>query len=679
MRQILSMIAILGIAAIVPPSVGPIESAAFAQKSGAVKEGRATSRIKRVFDARVATHLKTCPRRSEQALLNELDETIVILVKQVGLSQAKLDRIKPEFALDRAEQKKILDDQTAALSVARRHYTNIEFDCMPRWISAKVKQLRAKCELELAKAELAKLEGQLEYALDQLDKAISPTGTEDVKEAITSAALTVSNQRHYLNEARGHPIPKDCDKRKKDKPKENVGGIDDGGETIVLEGMSGPATELPDPESDTDYGVAQLEDIADRAAWLLGDWQFLGWERGTLLPTRLRFRLDSDGTLSATVHGLTQEMADKGYSEGMQILRGITDPRPSGGTWTFRADNAQIFSPKDPRRDPGQTFGQSEWYQAGVIFVDRASGELGGSTGFGNRLNFHRGELVRPDLTRQNALLRQIEREIERLIETGDRTESLAGLRDIARQLRDNPYSSEAREAATFLDLLLDRETLLDDPDYRQALLELEDGADPETVQRHLRAVATNMVQKAELFARPLAGNDYGGKLAAYLFLGTLNASRLRDDLANPRGAINQSNMSRMTQGLSTIKGLAGLARNPKEQNARSLMHGVRDLATVPAARAGLTNTLDFPGEVAASLLQQSVEGFGHISNAVKELRNAVAGDPSALRRIAGHARKVDATISSGGYGRAITDAVTNRIASRVPFLRSAFDMISGP
>lgn len=135
----------------------------------------------------------------------------------------------------------------------------------------------------------------------------------------------------------------------------------------------------------------------DPSRWLIGDWAYKGWNGGTI-GAGLRFEREVDGSISAHLIAVTPEMHKKGYRQGMPLLRGIKDTSHKlhpKARWSGSAMVGEIFSPRDPKRRSGDIYGRDHWKKGSVIFVNKKTGELGGATGFGNRLNWHRGKMIK--------------------------------------------------------------------------------------------------------------------------------------------------------------------------------------------------------------------------------------------------------------------------------------------
>ncbi|MEL6486302.1 MAG: hypothetical protein AAFQ13_04040 [Pseudomonadota bacterium] len=106
----------------------------------------------------------------------------------------------------------------------------------------------------------------------------------------------------------------------------------------------------------------------DRAcqAWstLLGDWtnpEFGG---------TIEFRLQNDGTVSAYVKYVSEEMRKNGYREGMHIARGLNQPKATR-TWSFSASNSEVYNANIPKATGGLEE-QGKWISGGVFFIKRA-------------------------------------------------------------------------------------------------------------------------------------------------------------------------------------------------------------------------------------------------------------------------------------------------------------------
>lgn len=658
MIRIALCLGVFALASFVPPAETIFESALQAQQSTAHQPGPTERRMQRLFARRVNAEKQHCNLDRLKTLRADMKATEQIITQQMHLIGADTHNPDPEI---RIPTRRRYGDMGWGVRLLLDYDRALEFACDPKRLANKIRSLKRACDNAGATRLLAKLRGIVGQYSAKVD-AVRAVGSRS-KVPLAEVEADLRNARNELQRAANYEPPR-CE--------EPAGGDEIASETITLAGMSEPA---PEAESEIDPQFEELGLANEASAWLLGDWVYNAWNGG-LTNAVLRFRLEADGTISANLVSVTDEMARKGYQPGMQILRGIRDTSDQlreGATWTHSAMTGETFSPRDPNREPGQVYGQDEWTNSGVIFIERATGYLGGSTGFqNNRLNFHRGKLSRPDQRALDEAIARLSDEVYQLTQPGNEAEMLDQLPRIIGELRDNgQYSQEAREAAAIMQLLLERDELLHDPELRRILGAFEAG---EATEDDLRGLAGFIVEQSAHLAQPITNNDYSTEVAARMFQIVRSGSQILDDLANPSGAYARTNASRLTRGLTIINGISGLARNPSDNTGQQLMNGVRDLTSTYAARAGVAPALDIPAQTSAAILQQSAAGFEQASQALREVGNAIGGDPGALNRALGHARRLQQTISSEGYLGAVSNAVTDRVVRRVPFVRSVVD-----
>lgn len=647
----------------VPISIGPAQSAAHAQPEKAAQAGPAVNRVKRNFEKRTADVIKSCSLGAQQILLKELKAEAQLLLSQRSLLLDRMMTLKDKDVKAAAKQRN--DDLEDAFSIVTNYETNVTRACSPIGLSNEIISLKRLCKDKEAGILLAKLKSLTAEYKKQFQAAKLAGKRSTISPRTAEAQYNRATEAY--NRAWTYQAPK-CNDEK------NKGDADSGGEVVELDDISGPSTEPAISPADQE-ALDERNRAEEKSAWLLGDWKYKAWRGGTT-DAVLRFKLESGGTISGTLMSTTPEMAQKGYQAGMTLLRGIRDTshqlnRPAA-IWSHRADVAEIFSPRDPKRKPGQIYGQAQWIKGGVIFLEKKTSELGGSTGFGNRLNWHRGKLLRPDLTSLEDAIRQMAVRVNRLEKIDALDSQIEELPEIISQLRSaGQDNQEAQDAASILQLLLNREEFRDNYQLEGAFTTLETSKSTDDRRDALRTLASYVIAQGTHLAQPVAGNDYDDKVAANMFLIGRYGSALLDDIRNPAGAYANSNMSRTTAALATLQGIASLAQNPRGQTGRALMDGLRNLTTIPAARAGLAPVLDIPAETAAALLQNTVKGLEHTTGALSELPKAFSGDRSAITRAMGHARQLGQVISARGYGEAIRGAITDRLLNQVPFVRT--------
>lgn len=659
------LMGLFALLAATPVSIVGSEYEAFAQSQKKPTLGPSTARIKRNFEQRALRVAKDCDLAARRVLVKDMLASYKIQEAAKKLQAGKLERVRSGVITDNDEIQDIKSrykDAEDSLEMMRSLGFMIQAKCDPYWLYWEVSAYKSDCERQKAKEALMRFERIVENYRRQLRGAKLGEGRSAI--SVREAEAELRSAEKYYNKAKQKPFPK-CDE------KDRVGAIDSGGETITLPGISEPAPELPISNYVPDFDADELFEISENSAWLLGDWVYNAWEGGQTNSV-LRFRLESDGTISGYLVSVTNEMAQKGYSPGMQILRGIRDTshtiRKPGNTWSHSAAGGETYSPKDPNREPGQIYGQSEWFNAGVIFVDKETQQLGGSTGFqNNRLNWHRGTLSRPNLSSLQQAVRELSTQVERLSRPGSELERLEELPGIIERLEESgQYSREAREAAQIMRLLLERENLINDPLFRQALYSLEDG---EIEIEDLGEFANAIVGRTALLGQAVVNNTYDDDIAASMFLHGVNGARIHKSMESQPERYSRSTREQLAQHLATLRNAAGSAGTPSTDTASQLMNGLRDLSTLPAGRPGPLSILDLPAHTAAAVLEQTKAAFGHGTNALKGVGAAIAqGDTRAFSRATPSMRAFESTLSGPGYVDAVKRSITDRIVRYVPF-----------
>jgi hypothetical protein len=591
-----------------------------------------------------------------EKLLIEMFNDIDILSDQFELYKEKSSDSKEEK--DRKAKRR--QDIEAGVRVLEDFSGDLVNECDFSVLSRKVIELKIACRDKEAAERLTQLGRIVKLHEERADAAKKDAAK---KKDAKSEAWRKEAQAQLRRAQKAYNDASDFDP--------DQGSICNEGGSDELPGMSGPPTEFPAAEEDADFGADRLFQISENSSWLLGDWVYNAWNGGQTNSV-LRFRLESDGTISGYLVSVTNEMAQKGYSPGMQILRGIRDTshtiRRPGNIWSHSADGGETYSPKDPNRRPGQIYGQAEWFDSGVIFVDKETMQLGGSTGFqNNRLNWHRGTLSRPNLTALQQAVREISGQVERLSRPGNEFERLEELPGIIERLEESGrYSREAREAAQIMRLLLERENLINDPLFREALNSLEDG---EIGIEDFGEFANAIVGRSALLGQAVVNNTYDDDIASHMFLHGVNGARIHRSMESQPERYSQSTRGQLAQHLATLRNAAGSAGSPSTDTAGQLMNGLRNLSTLPVARPGTLSLIDLPAHTAAAVLEQTKAGFGHGTNAIKGVVAAIAqGDTSAFRSATPSMRALDATVSGPGYVDAVKRSITDRIIRYVPF-----------
>ncbi|MEP3452557.1 MAG: hypothetical protein ABJN65_15875 [Parasphingorhabdus sp.] len=645
-----------------PVSIGPISSAVQAQSSKLQKEGPTVKRARKNFEKRTTEIAKSGNLGAQRIFLNELKAELKLNLKQRSLQSDRLIDQKDKDVI--ADAKRRLKDLQDAFSVIAGYDAKLTRAFSPLQIEKEIALLRKRCkhkEAEILSAKLGRLVIQYKRQFEAA-KLAGKQSTVSPKQA--EREYKIANETN--KRVQTAPVPK-C------KHPKNTGNVDTGGESVNLPTISGPATEPA--LSPAEQAAQEEQDRLERkSSWLLGDWNYKAWSGGTTNST-LRFQMEGDGTISAYLVSTTEEMQKKGFQNGMKLLRGIRDTshqiNQRGSIWSHRADVAQRFSPRDPKRKPGQIYGQPEWVNGSVIFIEKKTGELGGATGFGNRLNWHRGKLVRPDTSALDNLITEYNQRTVELDRNGTHEQRMQLVLSAIDDLLSSSISSnEADQVGTALSLLLERDELRNLPELNDALSALERSEDPTIRADAMRALAGYAAARSAVLAQTVLGNNYDSMTAAQMYRIANEGSKLHDYLKNTHGAQGDRNVSRLADAIERVKGLAAGAGNANDDIAGPLMKGISLISSPPAIRSNITAGFRFQAATVMGLLENTARGLRAGGDILSDALTGASGDRTALNRAIANSRKLEDILSAPGYAGAVFSSIKNQISNRFRFFK---------
>lgn len=235
--------------------------------------------------------------------------------------------------------------------------------------------------------------------------------------------------------------------------------------------------------------------------------------------------------------------------------------------------------------------------------------------------------------------------------------------------------SAEARRIAAILRLMLDRDRIQREARLAPALNELQTGPRPARL-RSLQALSNEVVDRARHFTLMMAAGEYSSEDAARLLNIAKYSAQLLDDLRDPGGSVSGDNQSKPAKFLATAYGVAAVLEGTLAGDARTLVDGLRDLTANSSRLAGsIGPVIDIPAETVGAIVNVSRKGMITASNAIDDIKAAMAGDNAAVERAIAHARELQATLSGESYGMAMKEAMQSRLVDKVPGLRTVLNL----
>ena len=237
------------------------------------------------------------------------------------------------------------------------------------------------------------------------------------------------------------------------------------------------------------------------------------------------------------------------------------------------------------------------------------------------------------------------------------------------------PDGAMAPAAATML-LLHDRLRFADEP--VSGLLDRAEALEPGPLRDALLDAAQDALEErighlAPLLAADAAEGSEADRADAVdrLLAEAKRLAMLRDDFKDALSA--PSGLMRSISGLKAASGLLALADG--DASAKEALGVINDLAgSFPASP---TSPFAVPAGVVAGQLGETRRAWDLASDAITGIGDAIAGDPSGLRRAQDASRALNEVLSPRNFGRAMTGGLLEGVASSLPFVRSFVDWLT--
>ncbi|MEP0390897.1 MAG: hypothetical protein ABJ205_06345 [Erythrobacter sp.] len=634
-------------------SASLISSGAAAQPGVSTQDGPTMQRMKRLFEARVVTIMRTCHLGQYAELRAELRSTRDTVSDNHTLLSTSPQPQDANQRRDRADRRQ---DLYHAGILLRDYDQNLYGSCDPASLERSVIFFKEVCAPDYTSEKLAKLQMVVGLYKQRAEaaRALGGNSTISSRKALVEYEAALKNYKDASSYR-----PSDCEEPPPNSNLPNSGDIDDGGDTIEIADIgSGPDGLLA--------GAAPTDDLERQWSWVVGLWDIDG------IGGQIEFRVEADGTLSAYIAATNQHMIDHGYVSGMQVARGFRMAGTDGVTWRYWANSGEVFSAQYPDRGPGDTWGTARWIEGGVMFLPKNRANVSINPLLKNRLANFTNPLVRPDTSALDSIIAEYNERTASLDEAGARTERLELVQSAIDALNSQSASSiDAQRAAQMLALLNERGALRDNPELTDAINTLEQSSHSADEAAAWQTLVAHMAASGAHFSQPIRGNDYDEQAAAQMFRVVRYASTLQDDLRDARGALANSNMSRTTAALARLQGIATLAGNPRNQTAGSLMDGIRNIGVRSGRVPGPISAFEFPAAIATGLLDNTIAGVRASADALVDVRDAIGGDQAAEQRAISAARRVNTILSAPGYADSVVRSVGNRVIERIPFVRT--------
>lgn len=142
----------------------------------------------------------------------------------------------------------------------------------------------------------------------------------------------------------------------------------------------------------------------------------------------------------------------------------------------------------------------------------------------------------------------------------------------------------------------------------------------------------------------------------------------LRDDVKDPFSP--PSGLLRAVSGLKAAAGILDIADNG-DATAKEFVGAVNDLAGSFKLPVSPTAPFAAPAGVVVAQLDQTVIAYGHATDTLSGLTDAIAGDAEALERVLHSAEALEEALSPRTLVAKLTDGFLNGAASNLPFVRT--------
>ncbi|BBM85841.1 hypothetical protein [Candidatus Uabimicrobium amorphum] len=247
----------------------------------------------------------------------------------------------------------------------------------------------------------------------------------------------------------------------------------------------------------------------------------------------------------------------------------------------------------------------------------------------------------------------------------------------IEKIVNDPRFASLApRKQSQLRDLLYylkERRDFIEDPELPTLLDTIAKATDNALRDQGLRRLANKIYQRAAHFTQMAANGELDVDDARYLANMTKYGKTLYDDFKNLQSQDFLGDSDGVTQFLTVTHGVTALAKGAKDRDAEVMMDGLRDtIGQIPGiSNSPIAAILDIPGEVTASMLNVTREGWEESTSVLENISRAMDGDERALDEAVRGSQRVQEVLSQKNYGRRMFRAITNRVIDKVPFART--------
>jgi hypothetical protein len=242
---------------------------------------------------------------------------------------------------------------------------------------------------------------------------------------------------------------------------------------------------------------------------------------------------------------------------------------------------------------------------------------------------------------------------------------------DYLTEVLKNNNSEEAKELASVIEQLKNSTEVFNSDEFNSLIEKLRNAQTDEEKNAVATDLATMAVNVGAHHVPMTSVDDFTLEDAEKLSNMIKYGSIFLDDYKNPTNPLD--NAGPMTNLLSATHGVLALSEGAQSGNAEMMMDGIRDtISVLPGASTNpITAIVDIPGEVAASMINVTRDGWNQSSSALEEVGNAINGDPEALNRLENISRDIENTLSPRNYGESMMNALKNRVIDKVPFART--------
>lgn len=227
-----------------------------------------------------------------------------------------------EYLVEKSSQSKPMEQRyTLLIGNLNSAYATAKYACNPAHIAIELAEYGAKCKLDQARSELAKLTAlNASYRLQaQAAAAAASENLSAVDKTVTERWATSAKAWLEVGRRKMADIETLCAKSKATTP------------------AAGPMT----------------------GRWI-----------SRIYGGAIHTSLGPDGKLTAKIVAMNPIMQRNGYSNGMEVLREWSPGNPDS-IWLAKALNGEYFLAQQPDRKPGEQYGNAKWEKSGVIYIAR--------------------------------------------------------------------------------------------------------------------------------------------------------------------------------------------------------------------------------------------------------------------------------------------------------------------